>query len=146
MISLAYELGPAAGQLELDDWSGVDEIGLRYHAFLGDVRMVVEGVDFSTRWGWVTILDFAVSLRRSAESLRSASSARVDFTESDAEVRFTRSGSRVDVEASYVGGSASVDLDEFIAASEEFLAETIAELCAMFPGLDRNAFVVREIG
>jgi hypothetical protein len=45
------------------DLRGADEMTLRYDCFLGDVVFSVDEADFSARWDWVPVFDFALSLR-----------------------------------------------------------------------------------
>jgi len=50
------------GLAEEFTWENVPDWALRYDCFLGDVRFLKGDVDFSTRWGWVPVWDFALSM------------------------------------------------------------------------------------
>jgi hypothetical protein len=63
MIHLSYRLSDeSCAKNALIDWATADEMTLRYYVFFGDQIFVIDGADFSARWGWVTILDFAAGL------------------------------------------------------------------------------------
>jgi len=52
-------------------WETVPEWVLRYECFLGDVTFKIDNVDFSTHWGWVPVLDFALGLSSALGGLES---------------------------------------------------------------------------
>lgn len=92
MITLDYELSLGwdrrTTELKL---RSADEMTLRYDCFLGDV-VFVDGVDFSARWGWVPVLDFALHLWAIAGGLVSEAEELFEFTESDAAIEVSASG------------------------------------------------------
>jgi hypothetical protein len=108
---------------ESEEWKGktaainlaiADESVLRYRTFLGDLILRVGEVDFSTRWGWIPLLDLAYCIKEMIGELLSGQPAAVfEFTESDAILRLVRHGQNVVISASYVDGNASVDLQVF---------------------------------
>src|SRR4051812_46182723 len=78
------------------DLSLIDEMTLRYKTFLGDQKFIAKGTDFSARWGWVPILDFAACLMEITERLKQGESELVfEFTESDSQIHFNRQGENV---------------------------------------------------
>ena len=72
-------------------WETVPEWVLRYECFLGDVTFKIDNVDFSTHWGWVPVLDFALGLSSALDGLESGKSGIFEFTESEAFIRCSRS-------------------------------------------------------
>ena len=145
-IVLSFELSESwnRGSSGLD-LRAADETTLRYRCFLGDVAFKVGDADFSARWGWVPVLDFAMSLRAIAASMVDAAKAEqtLEFTESDAEIGFEREGPIVKIEANYVPATAVVSYVDLSVAVEGFVARVVRELEQCFPPLAENAFVAR---
>jgi hypothetical protein len=76
------------------DLARVDETYLRYQCFPGDAIFTTGNCDFSAKWDWVPVIDFAVFLRYIASELGETKNAEseFDFTESEATIHFTRNG------------------------------------------------------
>jgi hypothetical protein len=114
MVKLDYQISPSwnekAGAIDL---SRADESTLLYNAFLGDVVFSVEGVDFSARWGWVPILDFARSFFLVFNELASEPQFTYEFTESDAAINLKKVDGEVIVSATYAAGMAKVSYEAF---------------------------------
>jgi hypothetical protein len=54
VIELSYNLSSSWNAKALDvDWADPDETTLRYRVLLGDQIFVVNGADFSAKWGWI---------------------------------------------------------------------------------------------
>lgn len=142
MINLDYELSPSWNRRIGDvDLRAADEMTLRYECFLGDVVFVVQGADFSARWGWVPVLDFALSLRSIAGALVAEPQQTFEFSESDATIHFRRESGEVTLEASYARAVATVPLVELSLQVERFSARVIEKLEREHPGLADNAFI-----
>lgn len=144
MLRLDHSLSPT--------WTGpavaladADESTLRYDCFLGDVTFTVFGVDLSAKWGWVPILDFALSLDSIVDVLAEGDGADAvfEFTESDAVISFRRVGDTVEIEASYVPGLAKVGYAHLRGAAERFLLRVLEDLVSQHPGLGSNPFLAR---
>jgi hypothetical protein len=61
MIDLRYSISPSSPErVKPVDMRTADEGTLRYDLFLGDIIFFANGVDFSTNWAWVPILDAAL--------------------------------------------------------------------------------------
>lgn len=103
----------------------------------------MNAVDFSARWGWVPVLDFALGLRCAAIELVGGSSVSFEFTESDATIDFAANQGDVIVSATYTGGHARIPTNELRSSAESFLARTITELTANERSLAHNPFVAR---
>jgi hypothetical protein len=100
-VTLDYSLSPSFSRWATGvDLAAADETTLAYDCFCGGVTFVVEGADFSARWGWVTVLDFALSSTGSDE---------------------------VKITASYTSDVVTVPATELHAASEAFLERVVAE-------------------
>lgn len=142
MISLGYELSPSWNRRAEDvDLRAASEMTLRYECFLGDIAFVVDGVDFSARWGWVPVLDLALGLRSIAGALVEGEERVFEFTESDATIVFRRHGGTVEVTASYVDGAAEVPYVELSLESERFVARVLEDVRRGRPEFAQNAFI-----
>jgi hypothetical protein len=140
MITLAYRLAPewntAASRIDL---STADELTLRYSAVLGDQVFAVDGADFSARWGWVPLLHFAASLSEAVRTLASGvEEGLIEFTESEASIRFRRRDELVRVTANYVPAVGTVLLKGLADAAEEYAQRLLREVSEVFPELRAN--------
>jgi hypothetical protein len=143
MITLDYDLSPEWNRRTTEiELRSADETTLRYDCFLGDAVFVVDGADFSARWGWVPVLDFALGLRAIAGGLVSEAEELFEFTESDAAIEFRRQGDTVRIEADYASAAAEVRHVEFSLQAEQFVARVVADLTGRYPDLASNPFVV----
>ncbi len=128
MIELAYKLSDAPESGVFDhNLTKFDETELRYHFFFGDQIILVDGVDFSARWGWVPLLDFAACLVAIVSALSTGEGAQVfEFTESDACLWFERVERDVMLRSNYCDARATVPLTELEQAAWKY-AESIVE-------------------
>jgi len=139
MILLDYELSPTWTHRALAiDLRLADEAALRFGCFLGDVTFIADGADFSARWDWVPIFDFALSLRLIAFGLDERAHDAFEFTESDARLTFCRQAEVVEIKANYVPARATVLLVDFMARAESFFVRLTQELLRRYPELSRN--------
>jgi hypothetical protein len=138
--SLSESWNRRASELDLQS---ADEATLRYRCFLGDIVFKVGDAAFSADWGWVPVLDFALSLRAIAASLldEPSETQRFEFTESDAELVFEPDGPLVKIEANYVSARAEVSHVDLSLATERFLARVVQDLERRHPSLAKNGFV-----
>jgi hypothetical protein len=141
-ISLDYILSSSwATQGRQVDLRTADEMTLRYDCFLGDVIFTADGADFSARWGWVPILDFALSLRSVVSALTCDDPATLDFTESDAALYFRRAGATVGLSATWAPATARVPHADLLHAATEFLSRVLADLTGAHPELGDNDYI-----
>jgi hypothetical protein len=121
------------------DLSAVDETELRYNVALGDLLLSSNDVDLSARWGWVPLLDFVLALDEIASKLDQEGAEEVfEFTESGAELRFTRMGGKIVISASYAEGELKVSPASFEKRIREFATKIGKEVTAKYPGLAAN--------
>jgi hypothetical protein len=140
-IRIGYVLD-SSSRPDPSEFTVADEVALRYRWFLGDVILEVGDMDASARWGWVPILDFALSLRTIAEDLRAGGGERTfEFTESEASIRFAASGDALVIDPSYVEGVAGVPLADFALATVSLLSSLLNDLVARYRPLSRNEFI-----
>ena len=120
-------------------WSQADEEDFRYRVALGDLIMEIGSTNFSTNWGWIPLIDVAVSLQRIAEELqRPGRTQTFEFTESESWLRFRRQEDDVIVTASYAPGNARVEYSRFIDAIQHLKKQLRQELLRLNPALARN--------
>ncbi|WP_188827870.1 hypothetical protein [Nocardia camponoti] len=89
---------------------------------MGDVVLVIEGRDFSTRFGWMTLIHWCVGLCHAVQRLEHQDQHELLSPESDDVLRFIRVRDRLTVSASYVGQVAVTGFPEFSAAVNRFVA------------------------
>ncbi|MGW0467601.1 hypothetical protein ACWDX6_20380 [Streptomyces sp. NPDC003027] len=111
-----------------------------WYFFPGDVRIDVNGVDFTTHFGWVPVLHFGLSLVAITESLSESakSNSEYSFTEADEVISFARTGGMVSVEWSLTPGSARCSFSELRLAVKQFVERIVAELGVGFPSFLDN--------
>lgn len=147
MLRLDYSLSPAWNGCAGVSVAEADESVLRYDCFLGDVIFMAFEVDLSAEWGWVPILDFALSLDWIVEALveESGTEGTFEFTESDATIVFRRIGDSVEIQASYVAGSAKVGYVDLRRSARRFLLKVLRDFVGLYPDLGTNPFIARTL-
>lgn len=129
------------------DWRSVSELELRYYCFIGDVILRVGGVDFSTDWGWVPVLDFAIAARQIGDGVALGHAEEFDFTESAEVIQFDLvEQDRVRVQSSYAPGAGLVSLGEFDAAVRSLLRRVREVIERAYPDLLLNRHYRRSLG
>ncbi len=146
MFTLDYRLDPiAAAKAKGVDMASADSASLRYHLFPGDVVVRGEGADFSARWGWVQVLDFALSLKAIEAMLERDRSARFEFTESNAALDFRLEDDEVCVSSTYAPGLLQVKSSEFREQVQQFVRRVTQDLCEQHPLLALNPEIKRYL-
>ena len=144
MLTLEYRLDPiAATKLHDVDLASTDSNSLRYHLFPGDIVVLGTGADFSARWGWVQVLDFALSLQEVEATLRRDREAQLEFTESSATLDFRVENDDVCVSSTYAPGLLTVSVTEFHEQVGRFARRVVEELCGRYPRLALNPEIRR---
>jgi hypothetical protein len=145
MFILDYRLDPVAVmETKRVDMASADSTSLRYRLFPGDVVLKGEGVDFSANWGWVQVLDFALSLKSIEEKLEREGIAQFEFTESNAALVFRIDDGYVSISSTYAPGLLRVPLSDFSERVQRFVRRVIEELCTQHPRLALNPEIARE--
>jgi hypothetical protein len=138
-LSLDWAVKPSEVNL-----AEADEMTLRYSVFLGDVIFKVDGVDFSTHWGWVPILDFAICLLSVLEDLSAGKEqSSIEFTESEAELVFWRRDGLVLITSNYNSNQASASYRELEDASVAFSIKVFSDFQRLNPEASQNAAIRR---
>ena len=140
MIYLSYKLSDELNtKAPLIDWVNADEMTLRYYVYLGDQLFLADEADFSARWGWIPILDFAACLVLIARALTSGeTNRRFEFTESEDYIDFTRQENRVVMSSNYTTARAEVALDELQSAARSYANTVFEGATALHPALKNN--------
>lgn len=119
-------------------WATAPEWALRYECFLGDLRFKIDGADFSTHWGWVPVLDFALAMSSLLDALEPGEAQTFEFTESEAFIRLSRTEDFVEVSASYLPVTARVQLEDLRTAARDFARRLGGRLGDEHPALRQN--------
>jgi hypothetical protein len=143
MIEIDYRLSPdramKPGEINLAE---ADDVTLHYSIFLGDVILRVDNVDFSTHWGWVPILDFAVCLRSVIEDLSTGKEqSSIDFTESEAEIIFRRVSDLILITSNYNNHHATTTYRELSDASVAFSVRVFSDVQRLYPEASQNTAI-----
>lgn len=141
MVSTVIEMDALLQREESDastKWAELPEISLRYDHFLGDVLLVIDGVDLSARWGWVPVLDFALGFTELVGGLRPGATEVFEFTESEAHLRVSAVGDLVEVTASFASGRAQVDRAELRLSAMAFLRGLVTRISVEHAALSYN--------
>jgi hypothetical protein len=150
VIELGYSLSNRFPDPPRTDYATVPVRTLRHDLFCGDVFVEGDGgVDLSTRWGWVPVLDFAWALCDIVEQLdavlpgRRLPRAELDFTESSDRLRFSRRGDWVELHADWVRDERPLVVDHGVLRREarDFLQDVLADLADLHDGLADNLHV-----
>ena len=138
MIELDFNVRRSSDSANID-WTWANEMLLRYDSFLWDIRFVVGDLDLSMDWGWIPVLDFALSLRHIGQRLYQGDSAVFDFTDSDLTITSSvREMKVVQIEASYVDGVGVTDVDEFCESARGFLSRVRRHIEKEVPEIQTN--------
>lgn len=130
-------------------WDDVPAWALRYECFLGDIRFEVDEVDFSTHWGWVPVLDFALGMSNLLDALEHGSEQTFEFTESEAVIRMKRIDGLVELTTSYSPGVMRVDVGELREAARDLVRRLGSRFGAEHPALANNEdfqAALRQVG
>lgn len=119
-------------------WESITHYALRYDCFLGDVILQSEQVNLSAPWGWIPILDFELSIFTLLRNLDEGDEEHFEFTESEAVLKFNRSGDVTAITASYADGVILTSQRDLVRRAEEQLTRTVQELLRQHPRLDQN--------
>ncbi|WP_280698319.1 hypothetical protein [Kitasatospora sp. GP82] len=149
MIELDYSLSDRFPDPPQTDYRNASVRSLRYDLFCGDIFLEADGLDLSTAWGWVPVLDFAWALCDSVEELdrdtRGSRSAAVqtfdlDFTQNTELLRFARRFGLVEISATWLRDTppAVVRHAELRREARDFLQDVIADLTELHEGLGDN--------
>jgi hypothetical protein len=130
-------------------WDDIPTWALRYECFLGDIRFEVDKVDFSTHWGWVPVLDFALGMSNLLNALEHDSEQTFEFTESEAVIRIRRTDGIVELTTSYSPGVMRVDVGELREATRDLAQRLGTRFGSEHPALANNEefqAALRQVG
>jgi hypothetical protein len=106
-----------------------------WYFFPGDIGIQAEGGVIETRFGWVPILHFALSMANVLDVISQADNTSISygFTEADEDIEFTRHGMNIRIEASFESTAVSCSLDEFRQSVTEFVRQVVADMGIKYP-------------
>jgi hypothetical protein len=111
---------------------------LFFSCFLGDVRLSLDGIDFSTRFGWVATLGFAIGFAARVRDLPQTVRWNIHFQEKDEWISLRLDRGVVYVSASYAKGIAVVSHDRLDELARTALRDLVGRLVGEHPRLRRN--------
>ncbi|SRR6266568_1692004 len=95
--------------------------------------------DFSTQWGWIPLLDFALGLTGLLARLPRSQHESFEFTESGAELRFELIDGDVEVRSNFVAAIGRAPLDALRGAVRRLAEEILHTARQEAPGIDANS-------
>ncbi|MBV9997560.1 MAG: hypothetical protein JO015_00445 [Verrucomicrobia bacterium] len=140
MLDLSYRLlTPYEEFPDPDDLAKATEVDFRFRVALGDLILAAPPSDFSARWGWIPLIDFAVSVREILSHLkRGGARSQFEFTESEATLTFVRHETGLVITASYAPGEIPIPLSSFEERLRWFEGGLRADLVKNQPALERH--------
>jgi len=107
-------------------------------AFMGDAVIKLGNDDFSTRFGWVTLLDWCLRISSAARTMASTTSSHFRFSESDDFLSLRRDSDKLFVACSYSPGVAVASYIEFAKAVRDFVDEQLSWISTNYPSAMMN--------
>lgn len=115
-----------------------DRLDLIQGAFMGDMVMKTLDVDFSSRFGWVTLIGWLLSLSEVLRQLRLTGSHTLRFAESDDFMSFRQQDKVVYIACSYLPGIGCVSASKLNAAVRTFIEDQLSWISLNYPATLRN--------
>ena len=141
MIQLDYALSPSEiSKVNEANLIAATNTEIDYYLFCGDVFFRIDDTRFDAAWGWVPVVDYATQLYLIASEIREGETRYLEYTESEAAIRFRRIGDDVEVAAEYVSANAVVPLYELQVAAKDFIRRVFSDLMSRWPKLAGNPF------
>lgn len=146
MLTLDYSFDPAEiNKANAFDLASVSAVQMNYYLFCGNIRLRADSITFDANWGWVPILDFAVQFFEIANGIGDGEIRVLEFTESEAEIRFYRNENNIEISGNYTEGVALVSLDEVQKEALKFLTRVVDDLIARWPRLTDNIEFMKKM-
>jgi hypothetical protein len=126
---------PGSGR-RVEDESNLAEVSrvdLVAGAFMGDAVMMIGGHNFSTRFGWVTMIDWLIRMSDTLRALSISEAKNFGFTESEDFVSFRRVKDQLFVACSYEPGIAVIQYEEFVTSARGFIKGSLEWISTSFP-------------
>jgi hypothetical protein len=123
---------------EDSDLAQVSAPDLIQGAFMGDATIELNDVDFTTRFGWVTLIYWCLSLEDMIRKLKADESYVLRFAESDDFMSYRLHGVAVLVASSYRPGIAVVQYDALAEAVHGLVEEKLRWVGSSYPSAFMN--------
>lgn len=127
------------------DLSTCNRIDLVLTAFMGDATMIVGDVDFTTEFGWVTLLGWLLKVRAASRTLEAADTYTLTFAESDDSLSFRRYKDLIFVAASFRQGIGMVEFEPFKLAVREYVDTWLEWISMNYPAAYANPRMPRVL-
>lgn len=146
MIIVDYSVSPSSlATLKGSDVLRLTEDDLHYNYLLGSIEFIVEEKDFSARWNWIPIIDFAIDVIEILNNLPIQKKDIFYFTESDAKIEFAMlSEDRVAISSNYGKDNqnkAEANYIELKTVFLQLLTRIIVDVRIMAPNIIDNPYI-----
>lgn len=140
MIHISCSL-PEPGSFWWDSWdkpqlgdpATIAEIDLRYKCFDVNAEMIVNGVEFVSKNGFVTLVDLALSIRGVTERLSRGDDAAFGFTQCSDVIHLRQTGESIVISSSEKLKRASAARAQLLAQFSDFLRSARSRLAEEIP-------------
>lgn len=154
MMADSFDLGftikgyPGTGRRTEEhlDLSRAWSMDLIQGAFMGDAIFKINGTDFSTRFEWVTLIDWCLRVTDVVIKLDREEECFMRFSESDDFISFRILGSLVLAACSYRPGIAVAQYDAFAVAVREFVLGRLEWIYENYPDVFANPAMGEALG
>jgi hypothetical protein len=120
------------------DLTSCDRFDLIQGAFMGDMAFKTADMDFSSRFGWVTLIGWMLSLSETLRQLAVSRSHTLRFAESDDFMSFRQHDDVVYVACSYLHGIGYVSATRLSVVIRAFIEDQLAWISLNYPAALRN--------
>jgi hypothetical protein len=141
MLKIEYQLSQSFNRYpDGYDFSIIDENSLCFNSFFGDALLSNSNQIISMAWGWIPLVDFSIVLKAIQNELssRKTISSLYEFTESEAFLKFERTGACVSITSNFSQTILQTNMDDFGLAVSTFRNKLSCELCMKYPSLQKN--------
>jgi hypothetical protein len=127
------------------DLATASSADLFFSCFLGDVTLELDGLSFTTRFGWVATLTFAIDLAQRVAALPEQERSILEFQEAEEWISLRHEAGRVYIACSYAKGIASVAYDSILGLVRGTLDSYVEELNRAYPRLIENPALRKQL-
>lgn len=136
MFKINFLLVPDIQEFDL---LNMDETQMRYAIFVGSVTLEADESSINLNWGWIPLIDFAISLDLISKQLARLNNAKetFEFTESDDKLFFEREEDMLSISTSFSHEILKVDFEQFIYEVKIFCNRVFAECQDVYKNISR---------
>ncbi|GAA6168435.1 hypothetical protein [Sessilibacter corallicola] len=125
--------------VSLDEIPRLSECDFHYDFFRGTAIMRIEEVDFSTKWNWITLLDFFYCNLKIINRLQKNNDLTFHYAELGHEISYRRTENNVlTVSSTYTDDIAETNFHEFRNDLESSYRGLMEDIMTRFPAMKQN--------